>query len=173
MLFRSQVPFGVYPARDGHVAIVAMMPEWFRGLMEAMGHPELITDPRFSERGPRMRHATAMNQLVEAWTKTRTCGEILAELHDKRRIPCAKVRTAEEVLQDPALRERGAVLDLAHPTHGPTGATGMGLPIQFSACHAQFDEAAPVLGSANDAVYGELLGLSKEEIAALKADGVI
>ena len=167
------VPFGVYPARDGHVAIVAMQPEWFRGLMEAIGQPGLIDDPRFSARGPRMRHAAEMNALVEAWTRTRSCSEILEALLVQRKIPAARVRSALEVLSDPALRARGAVTELSHPDLGPIGATGMGLPIRFSASHAQFDQPAGALGAANAQVYGELLGLSAATLAELKAEGVI
>ena len=48
-------PFGVYGTRDGSVALVAFSPEWFGALMEAIGHPELGEDPRFCNRGVRMR----------------------------------------------------------------------------------------------------------------------
>ncbi len=167
------VPFGVYQARDGYVAIVAMQPDWFRDLMEAVGHPELVEDPRFSSRGPRMQHAATLNALIETWTREHSCAEILAELHEQRRIPCALVRTPAQVLADPRLRERGAVVDLAHPDLGPIGAVGMGLPIQFSHCHAQFDQPAMRLGAANGEIYGQLLGMNEEEQAALRAAGVI
>lgn len=46
------VPFGVYGTRDGHVAMVAFQPDWFRNLMEAVGRPEMVTDPRYATRGP-------------------------------------------------------------------------------------------------------------------------
>ncbi|MGE0487017.1 MAG: CaiB/BaiF CoA transferase family protein [Gammaproteobacteria bacterium] len=167
------VPFGVYPSKDGYVAIAAMTAEWFAGLLDVLGRSELAADPRFATRGPRMKHAAELNAIVEAWTRTHTNAEILAELQDKRRIPCAPVRTPDEVLHDPQLRARGAVVDLEHPTHGAMGAAGMGLPIHFSACHAQFDEPAPVLGSANGAVYGGLLGLDVDELAELRAAKVI
>ncbi|MBI5617047.1 MAG: CoA transferase [Gammaproteobacteria bacterium] len=167
------VPFGVYATADGHVAIVAMMPEWFRALMSAIGRLELIEDPRFSARGPRMRHAAEMNALVEAWTRQHTSAEILTELGTKRGIPCAPVRAPGEVLNDPVLRERGAVVELAHPEYGAMGVAGMGLPIQFSRCHAAFDRPAATLGSANAEIYGRLLGIPDQELAALGKAGVI
>lgn len=167
------VPFGVYQARDGYVAIVAMQPDWFRGLMEAVGHPEMVEDPRFSTRGPRMKHAATLNALIETWTREHSCAEILAELHEQRRIPCAPVRTPAQVLADPRLRECGAVVDLAHPDYGPIGAAGMGLPIQFSRCHAQFDQPAMRLGGSNGEIYGQLLGINEDEQTALRAVGVI
>ena len=45
------MPFGVYATRDGHVAMVAFQPDWFRNLMEAVGRPEIVTDPRYATRG--------------------------------------------------------------------------------------------------------------------------
>jgi len=41
------VPFGVYSCKDGHVSIVAFRPEWMKGLLDAMGRPELLVAPRF------------------------------------------------------------------------------------------------------------------------------
>lgn len=167
------VPFGVYQANDGYVAIAAMMPEWFRGLMEAIGQAQLVDDPRYATRGPRMQHAAMLNALIEDWTRARSSAEILAELAERRRIPCAPVRTPRQVLGDDELRKRGAVVDLEHPVHGATGAAGMGLPIQFSACHAQFDHPTEPLGASNGEVFGEWLNLSDAEQQALRAKGVI
>ncbi|MBK8960732.1 MAG: CoA transferase [Proteobacteria bacterium] len=165
------VPFGVYQASDGYVAIIAMMPEWFRGLMEAIGQAELINDPRYSTRGPRMQHAATLNALIEDWTRTRSSARILAELHERRL--SAPVRTPQQMLSDPRLRARGAVVDLAHPVFGAIDAAGMGLPIHFSACHAQFDKPAELLGASNAEIYGEWLRLGAEEQAKLRAAGVI
>ena len=167
------VPFGVYPARDGHVAIVAFNPEWLHGLLEAIGELSLLDDPRFSSRGPRMKHAAAMNAIIEAWTRELNTDEIVRELLEKRGVPCARVRKPDEVLNDPNLLARGAVVKLTHPDLAGVEPVGMGLPIHFSLTPSQFDRPAQALGGANDQVFGELLGLGAEEIARLKTDGVI
>jgi crotonobetainyl-CoA:carnitine CoA-transferase CaiB-like acyl-CoA transferase len=167
------VPFGVYATQDGHVAIVAFQPEWLKGLLDAIGRPELIEDPRFSSRGPRMKHATAMNDIVQAWTLGRTSAQVVHELLEKRGVPSAKVRTPHEVLNDPHLHESGAVMRLTHPGRGDIDAVGMGLPIRFSKSPAQFDQPAMELGAANEDVYGRLLGLSEQELDELHRAGVI
>ncbi|HDS1695145.1 MULTISPECIES: CaiB/BaiF CoA-transferase family protein [unclassified Pseudomonas] len=166
-------PFGVYRTRDGHIAIVAFHPEWMRGLLDALGQPELIDDPRFAHRGPRMRHATELNAIIEAWTSQRTSAEAIAELGRKRGVPAAPVRTPQQMLDDRRLHERGAILELSHPHNGPTGAMGMGLPIQFSATPSQFDQPAMALGAANEDVYTGLLGLSPEQINSLREQGIV
>lgn len=167
------VPFGVYQTKDGYVAIAAFQTDWLRGLLDALGKPELIEDPRFSSRGPRMKNAAAMNAIVQAWTFELTSDDVVHELLEKRGVPSAKVRNPNEVLHDPRLHENGAVMNLVHPRLGDIGAVGMGLPIQFSKSKAQFDQPAMELGAANAEVYGELLELSQEEIGELRKAGIV
>lgn len=166
-------PFGVYPTRDGRVAIVAFQPEWFKNLAEAMGKPELVQDPRFAGRGPRMKNATQLNAYVEAWTKERTSDEVVGELREKRGIPTVQVRKPQEVLHDPMLHASGALVYLEHPALRGVKAVGMGMPIQFSRSKARFDQPATAVGAANDEILGGLLELSQAEMATLRADGVI
>ena len=166
-------PFGVYPCSDGHVAMVAFRPEWMKELTEAIGQPELAEDPRFVSRGARMKHADELNGVIEAWTRKHTTKEVVAELCERRGIPTVIVRTPEEVLHDPVLLERGAVVELKHRKLHDLRAIGMGNPIKFSAANAQFDIPAQDIGEANAEIYGGLLKLSAEELAKLREEGVI
>jgi crotonobetainyl-CoA:carnitine CoA-transferase CaiB-like acyl-CoA transferase len=167
------VPFGVYSTKDGHVALVAFQPDWFQSLTDAMGQPELASDPRYATRGPRMTHAAGLNTLIEAWTQQHTSAEVIHELQEKRGVPAAKVRSPQEVLHDPALLERGAVVKLEHPGLADVDAMGMGLPIKLSRTPVQFDQPAQELGAANDEIYRTLLKLSEAELSQLRTDGVI
>ena len=167
------VPFGIYPALDGAVAIAAFQPAWMQGLLEAIGRPELLSDPRFSKRGPRMENAAALNAVVLDWTRGLTADEVVRELLEQRGVPAARVRKPQEVLHDPSLHASGALMKLIHPRLGDVDAVGMGMPIQFSAAQAQFDQPALELGASNGQVFGELLKLAPEEIEALRAGGVI
>lgn len=167
------IPFGVYEAKDGHVAIVAFQGDWFKGLLEVIGRPELEADPRYSTRVERMNRAAEFNEIIQVWTRQHDCDEIVHELLDKRGVPSAKVRKPEEVLQDPHLHASGALTKLAHPRYGETGAVGCGLPIQFSASTAQFDQPTMELGMSNDDIYGGLLKLSPVELGELRAARVI
>ena len=167
------VPFGVYPCTDGHVSIVAFRPEWMKGLLDAMGRPELIEDPRFATRGPRMQHADALNKIIEAWTVKMTTQELVHQLFDKRGVPAVVVRKPADVLHDPALHARGAVMQLQHPAMGKHTAVGMGNPIQFSKANAQFDIPAQDIGEANADIYGGLLKMPVAEIDGLRSAGII
>ena len=167
------VPFGVYPCTDGFVSIVAFRPEWMKGLLDAMGRPELLADPRFATRGPRMQHAAVLNEMIEKWTATQPTKHLVDALFHQRGVPTVVVRTPVDVLNDPALHERGAVMQLVHPAMGNAKAVGMGNPIQFSKANAQFDIAAQSLGEANQDIYSGLLKMSAGEIAELMSSGVI
>lgn len=167
------VPFGVYGTRDGYVAMVAFQPAWFQNLMEALGRPEMAKDPRYATRGPRMKYAAEINAMIEAWTRQHTTEEVLQELQVKRGVPAAAVRSPQEVLSDPVLRERGAVVKLEHPTLSSIEATGMGMPIRFSRTPVAFDQPAQALGEANDEIYRGLLKLPEEQLQQLRDQGVI
>lgn len=167
------VPFGVYGTRDGCVAMVAFQPDWFQNLMEALGKPELARDPRYATRGPRMKHAAEINAMVEEWTQQHSTEEVIRELQEKRGVPAAPVRSPLEVLKDPVLRERGAVMRLEHPGLADVDAMGMGLPIKFSRTPVQFDQPAQELGASNDEIYRGLLKLAEDRLQQLRDQGVI
>ncbi|AOI90534.1 CoA transferase [Burkholderia pseudomultivorans] len=167
------VPFGVYGTRDGHVAMVAFQPDWFRNLMEAVGRPEMVTDPRYATRGPRMKHAAEINAIIEAWTSRHSTAEVVEELQVRRGVPAAPVRSPLDVLKDPVLQERGAVVRLEHPGLADVDAMGMGLPIKLSQTPVQFDQPAQELGAANDEIYRGLLKLPEDRLQQLRDEGVI
>jgi crotonobetainyl-CoA:carnitine CoA-transferase CaiB-like acyl-CoA transferase len=167
------VPFGVYPTKDGYVAIVAFQPDWFKALLELLGRPELADDPRFATRGPRLQNAAILNAMITDWTSTVTSDHVVQELLDRRGVPAAKVRTPHEVVRDPALHASGAVVRLLHPRYGDVGAMGTGLPISFSASRAELDQPAQELGDANEDVYGGLLKMSADELARLRDERVV
>lgn len=167
------VPFGVYGTRDGYVAMVAFQPDWFRNLMEAVGQPDMASDPRYATRGPRMKYAAEINVLIEEWTRQRSTEEVIRELQEKRGIPAAAVRSPLDVLKDPVLQARGAVVKLEHPGLDGVEAMGMGLPIKFSKTPVQFDQPAQELGASNDEIYCSLLKLPEDRLQQLRDEGVI
>jgi len=168
-------PFGVYQTQDGYIALVAFQPDWFANLAEAMGRPELAEDPRFAALGPRNKNSATVNTIIREWMLGRSSAEVIRELQEKRGVPCAEVRSPEQVLGDPELQRRGAVVPLVHPGLAASGtsAMGMGLPIRFSASPAGFDQPAQALGESNESVYRDLLGLSEPELRQLRDKGVI
>ena len=93
------------------------------------------------------------------------------ELLGEMGLPCGPVQDLADVAQDPQVRDRGMVHELQHPTLGPIKSAGN--PIKLSRTPGVLERAAPDLGQDTAGVLSELLGLSGDEIAELKAEGVV
>jgi len=166
-------PFGLYTARDGHVAICAHTDSFALNLFRAMARPDLATDERFRTRDQRVKHCSELDAIVEAWTNSQTLAELLPQL-EAVGIPSAEVRSPDAAVRDPRVLARGETVPLVHPKFGAVEEVyGSGIPIQFSAATVGFDRAAPALGEDNELVYGQILGYSDEKIALLRTEGVI
>ena len=166
-------PFGIYQAQDGFIAICAPTDAFANGLFDAMGMPELKSDPRFSSRDLRVSNVALVDEIVEDWTRTRPLANLLDALK-RTGVPSAEVRDPHSSVRDPIVVDRNETVPLEHPRFGRVGDVyGTGVPIRFSDARTGLDQPAPELGQHNDYVYGELLGYSPGRIAELKEKGVI
>jgi CoA:oxalate CoA-transferase len=162
-------PFGVYPTRDGYLAICAYTDPFAHALFRAMGRAELAANENFRTRDQRVENAAALDAIIEEFTGARSTAETIAAL-DVNEVPCGAVRHPAEALRDPRVLGRGATMMLSHPKYGIAGEVpGMGLPIAFSDSDAGFDQPPPGVGEHNDAVYSGILGYSKERVEGLKS----
>jgi CoA:oxalate CoA-transferase len=166
----AMAPYNVYPARDGHVAIFTASERHWHSLARVLGREDLLTNPDYATTPARARKMEEIDALVEGWTRERAKDEVLAVLTEAH-VPCAPVRTAREIVQDPHLLARGTWVDVEHPRRGKTR-----VPISpvrlHGAAPATVARPAPLLGQDTDRVLGELLGLEARELARLRAAGV-
>ncbi|MSQ19724.1 MAG: CoA transferase [Betaproteobacteria bacterium] len=166
----AEAPYNVYPTKDGYIAIICVGEQHWKSLIEAMERPDLRGDSRFTSLKKRVENMAAVDELVNAFT-ARFDKQPLFELLMKHRVPCAPVRDLDEVVNDPHLHARGALLWQEHPELGR-------IPVQSSPLRFAGTDQMPItpsrkLGADNDAIYGEWLGLSATDIAALTKEGVI
>ncbi len=168
----SAVPSGIYPCRDGFVAVVAGSDTAFAGLCRAMGRDDLAADPHFATRAARATgtHADALDQHIAAWTRERTRAEVEAAAR-RHGFAAAAVATAQDHAQDPHLRARGSVWEMEDPVYGTMREHGPAP--KLSATPARYKWAAKPVGFHNAYVLGRLLGLSPEQIRALEGRGVV
>jgi CoA:oxalate CoA-transferase len=166
-------PFGIYKTTDGYIAICAPMEGIAHALFDAIGRPDLKSDPEFATRDARVKNVQRMDAIVEEFTRARAKKEALAIL-EAHGVPSAEVRGPGEAVTDPRVLRRKETVPLHHPKYGAVeDVYGMGLPIRFSDAEAGFDQPPPGIGEHNDAVYGEFLGYSPDRIERLKENGVI
>ena len=164
-------PSNVYRCSDGDYLIGANQDAIFGRLCEAMGQPELAKDERYATHTARGIHQGELDQLVDAWTQTRTVEEVEA-LCIAHAIPAGKVYRAPEMLADPHFAAREAIVEVPHPAFGSVKMQNA-FP-KLSATPSGVRRPAPrEVGQDNADVYGRELGLGAEELAALRASGVI
>ena len=163
-------PYNVYPANDGHVAIICVRERHWQALLAAMGRAELATDPRFADNRTRAGHMADTDAVVVAWTSSLPKAEVfrICQQHD---VPCAPVQSLADVLDDPHLIERGALTKVAHERYGEVSLPST--PLRFRDVDPPAVALPRPAGADNQNVYGELLRLSPDDVAALADEGTI
>jgi crotonobetainyl-CoA:carnitine CoA-transferase CaiB-like acyl-CoA transferase len=171
---RRLSPFGVFECADGYIALVAVHEKLARGLFRAMERPDLGEDPRFASRDARVANAHALEDTINAWSRTLPTAGVVARL-EAEGVPVAPVRHPEEALVDPRVVGRNETMAVSHPAYGSDiELRTAGVPIQFSGARTGFDEALPVkIGEHNQAIYCDLLGYSREKMDELSQAGVV
>ena len=163
-------PSNVYKTRDGMVLIAANQDTVFSRLAEAMGQPELSSDPRFSSHGARGAHQAELDGRVEAWTSALSTREVL-DLMDKHGVPAGLIYRPPDMLDDPHFKARDAIVSVPHPDFGELRMQNVAP--KLSETPGSIRSPSPEMGQHNDEVYRGLLGLDEARYAALKAAKVV
>ncbi len=164
-------PYECLATSDGYVVVGTASNKLFRKLAAAIGRPELAADPRFAHHRARAANRLEINAIVAEWARAKSSAEVLAVLGPAGAdVPCARVASPEEGIDDPQLVARGMLERHAHPTLGEV--LFHGNPLRFSGLAPRPRALAPDLGEANDEVYAAL-GLGSAERRALTEKGVI
>jgi CoA:oxalate CoA-transferase len=166
----NRAPYNVYPCQDGYVAIILVREEQWRNLLRAMGREDLQDDPRFATNPDRVAHFKETEDVVLAWTQAHTRQEIFAAT-SKYKVPCAPVRDIEEVMNDPHMHQRGMLEWVDHYEYGHVVLPNS--PLRFHGADTVPTKQNPKVGEHNEAVYGELLGLTSGDLARLRDVGAI
>ncbi len=165
-------PSNLFPTKDGKwVIIAANFDPMFVRLCEAMGQPELAKDERYYTHLERGKHATELDDQIAEWTKTKTMAE-LGEILDAHDVVTGPIYTIEDIANDPHFAARGMVRRIDSEFFGNMAVPGF--TPQFSETQPDIAWLGPdTPGEHNAEIYGDLLGLSDDEIADLKSAGTI
>ena len=160
----AEAPYNVYPATDGYIAVICVGDIHWRSLLTAMDREDLADDPRFASLGDRVAHMDEVDAAVSAWTATRSKEALFAHLM-AHRVPCAPVRSLDEVVNDPHMHERGSLQWQDHPELGRIVVQHS--PLRFAGDPLRELQPSRPLGADTNALLAEHLGLSPDAVAAL------
>jgi CoA:oxalate CoA-transferase len=166
----SVAPYNVYPTKDGFVAVICELDSHWHNLATAMGREELKDDPRFATAAARVKNIGETDAMVQSWTKGVSKWEVFAAAR-RHRFPAAPVRDLSEVINDVHMHERGMLQEIDHPEIGRI--TVINSPMRFHCVESVETIPSPRHGQHNAEIYGDWLGLSPGEIAALVNNHVI
>ncbi|GGB27432.1 CoA transferase [Sphingomonas metalli] len=165
--FRLVATSEFYPTGEGWIALGANNQPQVETLLRVLGHPELITDPRFASHQARVDHyAEVRAWLTEALSHWRAA-DLEAALAAAR-VPVAMLREVGEIAQHPHIAERGTL----HSVELPGWDRELAVVGAGFATEPQPMAAVPVLGADTDAVLATL-GIDAEARAQLRAEGAI
>jgi crotonobetainyl-CoA:carnitine CoA-transferase CaiB-like acyl-CoA transferase len=149
----SIAPYEALRASDGMVMIAAANPRLWKQLCAAVGRAELETDPRFATNTDRVKNRTALKVELEGAFAAYTVDRLVETLA-KASVPCGRVRTIEEALQDPQVNARQMLLDFGEPDM--KGLRVVGNPIKLSGDGANPTRRPPRLGEHTAEILREL-----------------
>jgi crotonobetainyl-CoA:carnitine CoA-transferase CaiB-like acyl-CoA transferase len=170
----GMAPAGIYPCKPGgpndYVYLFASPanPEHWRRLLDVIGHADLIDDLRFATRDARAAHEAEIEAILTEWTLRHDKHEAM-RLVGAAGVPAGAVLDTGDLLAEPSFVERGIIQTMRHPA----GTLRMpAFPVRFDGAPAPV-KPAPLLGQHTAEIFGDWLGMSGGDIAALREDGVI
>ena len=166
----NAVPHSHYPTSDGRwLAIACTNDKIFERLARLMGRPELAGDGVYGTIARREAARAEVDAMVGAWTGGMTRAQVLEQCAEAQ-VPCGPVYSVDEIFDDPQYAARGNIATV--PTRVGDMAMANVMP-RLTGTPGAIDWAGKPLGSDNDAVFRDLLGLSEAEMTALRDKGVI
>ena len=170
-------PHGAYPCRgaDEWIAIDVQTDEQWEALVAEIGAPSWTRDAHFQTTVGRKAHEDDLDRLLAEFTKNEDRYDLMHRLQ-RRGVPAGVVqKSVDRYTRDPQLQERGYFVPLPQSEIGTWPIEGF--PAQCQNMRIDVGglpgRAAPIMGEDNDYVYRDILGLTPEEIAALREDWII
>lgn len=158
-------------AADGKwVAIACSSDALYVRLCEAIGRPELASDPRFVTNAQRVENREAIEEIVEDWAQAHPASEVVKILSEAS-VPCCQVYDISDIVNDEHYREREAIVQVQ--TEDADTLAMRGVVPRLTETPGSVMSAGGSVGRDNQEVYSNLLGLTSIELENMKAEGII
>jgi len=164
------VPYGTFAAKDGAIIIACLMNSFWERICQALGRQDWIQDPRFQTIEKRRDNRGLVNEMISEFTRRKTVEE-LVELFTEHKVPHAPMLGIKAALAQPQAVAREMVVETDHASLGKIPIVNRA--IKFPDDPQPVPAAPPVLGQHTDEILRNILGLTAEKIAQLRASKVV
>jgi crotonobetainyl-CoA:carnitine CoA-transferase CaiB-like acyl-CoA transferase len=164
----ASAPNGSFETSNGKIYMAVANQKLFTDTCKAMGHPEWVTDPRFSTIAARVANKPLLTSMMEEVLKTDTKENWTQKF---RHLPAGPIRTMKEALDEPEVKRRGMLKTYRHTRVGDVPLIGSNY--HFSDTPVDDTRPPPSLGEHTESVLKDLAGLSVDEINALREKKVV
>lgn len=162
-----------FRASDGWFIIQVGREHQFAKLVEVIGHPEWVEDPRFATRQGWIDHLDdVLRPAIESWASTRTKVEACDDMASIG-VAAGPCYSDEEVVADEHVAARHMLVELPRTDGVDQPVLIPGNPVKLSNVAEGPETRVPWLGEHTDAVLADELGLDAARLDALRASGVI
>ena len=166
----SIVPYQVFNGSDGQMVVAVGNDSQFRKLCEILGCNALPDDERFKTNVSRVKNRDALIPQLQAELVKQPVAHWIATLTNVG-VPCGPINNLKQVFDDPHIQHRGMRKEVPHPRAGKLPI--LANPARLSETPPSYDRPPPQLGEHTQEILKTVLELSEQEIASLKADGII
>jgi crotonobetainyl-CoA:carnitine CoA-transferase CaiB-like acyl-CoA transferase len=164
------VPTNTYRCSDGKFIVIgANGDSIFKRLCEKMGRTDMAADPRFTDNEGRVKHEEEIDQAIAKWTGSLDSMTALSLLEEAR-VPCGPIFSVADMMTNEHFIARG-LFEQVDVNGKPLKIPAM-VP-KFSDTPGRTDWPGPEVGAFNQEIYGDMLGLSAEELAELETKGIL
>jgi crotonobetainyl-CoA:carnitine CoA-transferase CaiB-like acyl-CoA transferase len=142
----------------------------FARFAEVVGHPEWARDTRFVKNRDRVVHRNVLDGFIADALRADFAAEWITKLQAAG-VPCGRINSVAQALDDPHTAARGMVETVEHPTIGALRL--LGIPFTLSGTRASVRRPPPTLGQHTDEILREELALTDQRVGELRALRVI
>jgi crotonobetainyl-CoA:carnitine CoA-transferase CaiB-like acyl-CoA transferase len=143
--------------------------EW-QAFRTALGNPAWCDDARFADQFQRFENRDALYEYVETWTRERQVQDVVSVLQQAG-VAAGPSYNSEDLFNDANMQARGMFPEVEHSFVGVKPIVA--LPWRLDGRRRERYWAAPTFGQDTDFILHDLLGVSEEEIASLRSQGVV
>ncbi len=166
--YKALLPYQTFHTKTRDLALAVGSDKLWRDFCPVIGCPEMTDDPRFRTNSNRNKNRTALVEKLQAVFMTRSFEEWETLLVDAG-IPIGAINNISQVIDHPQVAARGAIVNMDHPRAGAVRVVGV--PIRLSETPGSVRTPSPSLGEHTEIVLSDILGMTREDIDALRGAG--